>query len=89
MDKRQKAILDAVKVIVNQSLKTPTYDYHIDGVIEVVNADGTYNVKGTSGDVYNNIKARSGMTFNVNDIVQLCVKNGDFSRKFIDDYRLC
>lgn len=89
MDKRQKAILDAVETIVRQTMKTVNCDYHIDGVIQTVNSNKTYNVKGTSGDVFENLAARTGLTFRVGDIVQICVRNGDFSRKFIDDYRLC
>lgn len=97
MDKKQQAILDAINVVANQAMKNIKCNYYIDGVITQVNTTTislgqtikTYNIKDDCGNVFYNIPARSGFVGNVNDIVQICVKNGDFSRKFIDDKRLC
>lgn len=89
MDKKQQAILDAVNTLIKHSLSNLKFNYYIDGVITEVLNNNIYNVRSTSGDIIKNIPARTGFVGVVNDIVQICVINGDFSRKFIDDKRLC
>lgn len=84
MDKVQKAIFDAVDVVTAKKLKKLHYNYYIDGRVTAVSS-GKYTVV-SGANTYTNVPCRTGKTFKVGDVVQICVKNGDLSRKFIDDY---
>ena len=84
MKSEQKAILDACRIIVENQIKNLKYNYYIDGVVTKKNGDGTYNIK-NSGNTFENIKARTGLTLSEGDSVQIMIKNGDFNNKFIDD----
>ncbi len=84
MKSEQKAILDACRIIVENQIKNLKYNYYIDGVVIKKNRDGTYNIK-NSGNTFENIKARTGLTLNEGGSVQIMIKNGDFNNKFIGD----
>lgn len=83
----QKAIFDAIDKIVSKKIKETGYSYYIDGEVTAVNSDGTYNIQ-HGNSTYRNVPARTSKTYAVGNVVQVCVKNGDSSRKFIDDLRL-
>lgn len=85
MNKDQEELLKAVNTLITERLKTIGCNYYIDGKISAVNTSN-YTVI-INGESYT-LKARTGSTFVVGDIVQILVKNGDTSKKFIDDYRL-
>lgn len=87
MDDIQKAIFDAVNKIVSKKIKECNFCYYIDGEIIQENSDGTYNIQ-QGNSIYRNVPARTDKSYLVGDVVQVCIKNGDSSRKFIDDYRL-
>lgn len=84
MKLEQKAILDAINIVVRNRFKELCFNYYIDGLIVGVNSDGTYNVK-SSNNIFNNIRARTGLTLQEGDAVQVMIKNGEFTNKFIDD----
>lgn len=84
MKSEQKAILDACKIIVENQIKNLKYNYYIDGVVTKKNSDETYNIR-NSGNIFENVKARTGLTLSEGDSVQIMIKNGDFNNKFIDD----
>ncbi len=84
MKLEQKAILDAINIVVRNRFKELCFNYYIDGLIVGVNSDGTYNVK-SSNNIFNNIRARTGLNLQEGDAVQVMIKNGEFTNKFIDD----
>lgn len=85
MEKEQKALLDAMDIMIENKLKEKLkFNYYVDGVIQTVNADNTYNVL-INGGTHNNIPTKNGFSYKVGDIVQVLIKNGDWSKKFIDD----
>lgn len=86
MNDIQKAILNAVDKLVEDKLKKAKFSYYIDGEITAVVGEKYTVVSGNS--TYTNLPARTGVTYEVGDLVQICVKNGDSSRKFIDDKKL-
>lgn len=86
MNDIQKAILDAIEKLVAEKVKRAKFCYYIDGKVTAV-ANGRYTVK-SGNSTYTNLPARTGAVYEVDDLVQICVKNGDSSRKFIDDKRL-
>jgi len=77
-------ICQAIDTIINKRLSAIGCNYYVDGVIISKQVDGTYTVK-INEQTYTGIKAKTGLSLSVGDAVQVCVKNGDFSRKFIDD----
>ena len=86
MTKEQQAILKAVEILIAQRLSSIGCIFYIDGVVTAA-SNGLYTVK--NGDnLYEGLKARSGLSLKVGSVVQVLVKNGDPSRKFIDDVKL-
>ena len=85
MNKNQEKLLKAVDTLVAERLKNIGLNYYVDGKISAVNTSN-YTVL-IDGESYT-LKARTGSNFVIGDIVQIIIKNGDTSRKFIDDYRL-
>ena len=73
----------SIDIIIKKRLEKIKFSYFLDGEIIAIQSD-EYTVK-IDGNNYTKIKARSSLTLAVGDLVQVCVKNGDFSRKFIDD----
>ncbi|MDI9215994.1 hypothetical protein [Clostridium tertium] len=78
----QEEILKSVEVLVDSKMKNLKFNYYVEGKIVAVNSDSTYNVK-INGDT-EKLKARQGLTLNVNDVVLVLVPNGNTSFKFID-----
>lgn len=77
-------LLDTIDLMINERFKQLIKsNYYIEAKILSVNADITYNISYAENN-YPNIKAREGLTLTVGDIVLVCVKNGNFSDKFID-----
>ena len=86
--KVQDALLQAIETIIDNKIKNLRFNYYIDAVICNVNSDdngnNTYDIK------YNNVTYRyvpsfQKSQFQVGDVVQVLIKNGDWNKKFIDD----
>lgn len=60
-------------------------NYFCEALILNKNIDGTYKVR-INNQEYDNVKSRTGMSFQIGDRVDILVRNGDFSRKVIQDY---
>ena len=78
----EKNILDAIEILLNKRLSTLSYNYYIDAKVLQDNLDGTYDVQ-INSETYT-LKAREGVTLVANDLVLICVRNGNFSDKHID-----
>lgn len=85
MTKEQSAIIQSMKILINDAIKKMKFNRYIDGVIKGINDDDTYNVSINNVE-YKNIPSKNNFVYSVNDVVQILIKNGDFSRKFIDGY---
>lgn len=83
MDKYTQALLEAIQIMINENNKKLKFTYHIEATVLVVNSDGTYNVN-YNGSILKNIRVREGLSLKINDIVLICIINGNFSNKFID-----
>lgn len=82
---KKEILMESIDILILERLKNIGRNYYVDGKITAVNtSDYTVLINGESYT----LKARTGLSFIVNDIVQIIVKNGDWSKKFIDDYRL-
>lgn len=82
MDDNQKAILDAVVIIVDKVKEQMNFDYSkIGTIVSSANVDGTYDID--YDGVVVKIKPRTGDTYSLNDvvIVRYIGISGD---KFID-----
>lgn len=81
-------ILQAINTMIDKKLSAynRSATYYIFGRVTAIDTTitpHTYTV--TTGEcVYTGVLARSGLSFAVNDIVQICVPNGDLANKFID-----
>jgi hypothetical protein len=80
----QEALLKTIDIMIDNKLKNLGFNYYVDGVIKEKNKDGTYNVL-INGVVYKNIPSKNGFAYSINDTVQILIKNGNWSHKFIDD----
>ena len=81
MNKLQEELLKSIDILITERKKESQCSYFLDGVIKTANIDNTYTTTINGEDF--TLKAIDGKTFVVGDIVDVCVKNGDFSRKFI------
>lgn len=79
----ENQILDAIDIMVNEKLSSLKFNYYIEASIEAINDDGTYEIK-FNDQILSKIKAKEGLSLSTNDIVLVCVVNGNFSNKFID-----
>lgn len=81
----KREIADGVEIIINSKIvNSGKCDYHVEGLI-ISKENNLYDVK-INGEISTNLRVRTGMTFEVGDRVDILVRNGDFSRKMIDDY---
>lgn len=80
----QEALIEAIDIIVKHRLKNLGFNYYVDGVICSVNTDNTYNVM-INDKEYKNIRSKHNFKYSMNDAVQILIKNGQWSKKFIDD----
>jgi len=80
--KYENNILDAIDILIAKRLENLKYNYYLDGKILVDNLDGTYDVQ-INGET-SVLKARAELTLVANDLVLVCVVNGNFSNRFID-----
>lgn len=83
MNKDSEALLNAIQILINANNKKLKFNYYIEGTILSLNQDGTCNVD-HNGETLKSIKTREGLSLSINDIVLICVINGNFSNKFID-----
>lgn len=82
--KTQDALLEAIDIMIENKLKKLKFNYYVDGVIDAVNNDKTYNVI-INGTLYTNISSKNNFKYSKGDSVQILIKNGDWNKKFIDD----
>ena len=80
----QEAMLQAVDTMIDQKLKTLKFNYYVDGVIQQVHSDNTYKVS-INQMMYDRVPSLHRMDFQINDVVQILVKNGDWNKKYIVD----
>lgn len=81
----QDSILKAIDTVVKNFIGQLGFNYYKDGKIVAINLP--YYTVEIDQENYT-MKARTGLTLNIGDIIQVMIKNGDWSRKFIDDKRL-
>lgn len=82
-NKDKEELMKSIDILIIERLKNLKFNYYIEAEILTDNGDGTYNVS-FNNKTLSNIKAREGLTLLVNDIVLICIVNGNFSNKFID-----
>ena len=81
MNKLQEELLKSIDMLIKERMDKLQYSYFLEGVVKTVNIDDTYIVT-INGEEFT-LKAIDDKSFIVGDIVDVCIKNGDFSRKFI------
>lgn len=81
----QDAIINAIHTIVENKFKNIKRNYYVDGVVKNKNNDNTYDVL-IANVTYKNIPSKYKLNYEVEDIVQILVKNGDWNKKFIDGF---
>jgi hypothetical protein len=84
MEKEQNAILEAIDIIVKKRLRNLGFDYYVDGVITAVNISQNVYTVLINGVSYENIPAKHKLVYQLNDVVQVLIKNGNWKKKFID-----
>lgn len=84
MEKEQNAILEAIDIIVKKRLRNLGFDYYVDGVITAVNISKNIYTVLINGVSYENIPAKHKLAYQLNDTVQVLIKNGNWKKKFID-----
>lgn len=82
VDKLQEEILKSINILVDKKFKNLKFNYYIEGKVLSKNLNGTYLVI-INGE-QENLKARSELNLNINDVVLILVPNGNTSFKFID-----
>lgn len=80
--KTQDAFLEAVDILINKKLKKLKFNYYVDGVIQQAYSNDTYKVL-INNAVYDKVPSLHRMDFQMNDAVQILVKNGDWNKKYI------
>ena len=88
MEEIQKSILDAIDTIVKNRLKELSFSFYEDGVVTSKTIKVgiiLYTVENQENKM-EDLTARTGLEFTKGDAVQVLVRNGNFSDKFIDDY---
>lgn len=83
----QNAILKAIEIMIDNKIKKLNFNYYVDAVIKNINTTDTNETYGIlcNGSLYNNVPTLHGRKFEVGDVVQVLIKNGDWNKKFIDD----
>lgn len=80
----QDAFLEAMGVMIDNKLKNLKFNYYVDGVVQQAYSDDTYKVS-INQTMYDRVPSLHRMDFQVNDVVQILVKNGDWNKKYIVD----
>lgn len=81
-DEAEDNIIESILIAIEESLKRLSFNRYVDGVIQSVNDDGTYDVKINSGT--SKLKPLREATYKVGDVVFVLVKNNNYSFKYID-----
>jgi hypothetical protein len=77
----KKEILKTIEYIVDSKLRRASFDKTYNGIIKVINGDGTYNVM-IDNKTYTNIKSTVPI-IQVNDIVKVTAPQNQFSQIYI------
>ena len=78
-----KSLLDAIFFVIKDSINKAPYNATWTGIVETVNADGSYKVM-LNGNSYDNIRAlKSGITISVNDTVKIEIPQNQMANMFI------
>ena len=80
--KIRSELLNSIQILIDTAISKLGFDRHILGKITVDLGSNTYTVD-INGETYN-IKAKSGDTYIVNDIVEILILRNNFSNKIID-----
>lgn len=81
MNKLQEELLKSIDMLIQERMNKLHYSYFLEGIVKTENIDNTYTVAINGEDFI--LKPVDNKTFIVGDIVDVCVRNNDFSRKFI------
>ena len=76
------ALMSGIEHLVEKAVANAPFAKVKTGIIEGVNGDGTYSIK-IDDKTYENIRAISGDTFSVSDIVKIIIAQNDYSNMFI------
>lgn len=77
-------ILDSIDLLIEERFKMLSKgNYYIEASILSNNIDGTCDIE-FNEQTLSNIQKRSGLSLDINDVVLVCIINGNFSNKFID-----
>jgi hypothetical protein len=85
MSNKDEKILETMDIMIknrNKNLEN-IFDKHIEAKITAVNLDGTYGIS-INNQTISSVKCRNGSTFLVNDVVEVLIPRGNFSRMIID-----
>lgn len=78
-----KSLLDGILFIVKDAISKAPYNQTFTGIVELVNADGSYKVL-LNGNSYDNIRAlKSSITISINDTVKIEVPQNQMSNMYI------
>lgn len=75
-------LLSSIQILIDTALSKLEFDRHMLGKITTDLTGGIYTVD-INGESYN-IKAKSGDTYSINDVVWVLYINGNSSQKIID-----
>lgn len=83
----QNALLKTIDTMIDNKIKNLGFNYYVDAIINGINTNvnpNTYDIK-CNNAIYKNVPALNGKKYNVGDVVQVLIKNGNWNKKFIDD----
>lgn len=83
MDKNkiQQQLLESMKILIQEEIKKLKITYIIEGVVQKQLSSNLYEIL-YNKEIYS-AKVFDSKVYNVNDVVDVLVRNGDFSEKII------
>lgn len=80
----QDMLLDSIDILIEKRFKDlAKFNYYIEAKIVKKNENNTYDIE-IKESILLNINSREGTSFDVGDVVLVCVPNADYSNMFID-----
>lgn len=81
--KQAKYLFDSISIMIASALNRAKFNRKKKASIHSLNGDGTVNIT-LNDELYSNIKVRSGLSLEVNDLIWLELPNGNMSDMFVD-----
>lgn len=81
MDSIESLILNAVDIVLEQKLKGLRFNYTIEATINQNLGSGKYNI--TNNNETFTAYSKNGSSYVIGDVVDVLIRNGDFSNKII------